>query len=154
MACFGLGVTRIFQAIAEFSRDEHGILWPSEIAPYKIVILCAPQVFKKSMRTGGTIGELRERFISVAGDLSLLIESQHDFEDWRGQVVIDDRFITQYRAAVFGLGIPLIITLTNDRSGNLQMYVSNRHSCDLKESGPFNSEAHVLDHLRRSKQQD
>ncbi|AMD19603.1 HCL548Wp [Eremothecium sinecaudum] len=36
MGCYGIGVTRLVAAIAEISRDEKGLCWPSCIAPYKV----------------------------------------------------------------------------------------------------------------------
>ena len=39
MGCFGLGVSRMMAAIVETSHDEHGIIWPVSIAPYKICII-------------------------------------------------------------------------------------------------------------------
>ena len=34
MGCYGLGITRVLQAIAEQSHDEAGILWPLSVAPF------------------------------------------------------------------------------------------------------------------------
>ena len=39
MGCYGIGVTRTFQAIIEQHHDEYGIVFPLETAPYHIVIV-------------------------------------------------------------------------------------------------------------------
>lgn len=39
MGCYGIGVTRVLSAIIEQNRDEKGIIWPIEIAPYKVSIV-------------------------------------------------------------------------------------------------------------------
>ena len=39
MGCYGIGVTRIMSAAIEQSHDEHGIIWPSSLAPYQVIVL-------------------------------------------------------------------------------------------------------------------
>ena len=39
MGCYGIGVTRTFQAIIEQHHDEYGIVFPLETSPYHIVIV-------------------------------------------------------------------------------------------------------------------
>lgn len=39
MGCFGLGVSRLVAAVVEASHDDHGIAWPTEIAPYKVLVM-------------------------------------------------------------------------------------------------------------------
>lgn len=39
MGCYGIGVSRLMPTIIEQNNDEQGIIWPMEVAPYKIVIL-------------------------------------------------------------------------------------------------------------------
>ena len=39
MGCYGIGVTRIPAAVIETSNDKNGIIWPSPVAPYEIIIL-------------------------------------------------------------------------------------------------------------------
>jgi prolyl-tRNA synthetase len=38
MGCFGMGVTRLLAAIVEVSHDEKGIIWPFDLAPFKVII--------------------------------------------------------------------------------------------------------------------
>ena len=36
MGCYGMGVERILAAAVEASHDERGIIWPEELAPYRV----------------------------------------------------------------------------------------------------------------------
>jgi prolyl-tRNA synthetase len=38
MGCYGIGVTRIVAAAIEQNHDKDGIIWPTALAPYKVVI--------------------------------------------------------------------------------------------------------------------
>lgn len=39
MGCYGIGIERILSAIVEQNNDEKGIIWPINVAPYKIAIV-------------------------------------------------------------------------------------------------------------------
>ncbi len=39
MGCYGIGVSRLLSVIIEQNSDSAGIIWPDEVAPYKIIIL-------------------------------------------------------------------------------------------------------------------
>lgn len=39
MGCYGIGVSRIFGAVAEHKADERGLQWPRAIAPFEIVVI-------------------------------------------------------------------------------------------------------------------
>ncbi len=39
MGCYGIGVNRCIAAIVEQNADENGIVWPVEIAPYKVIVV-------------------------------------------------------------------------------------------------------------------
>jgi len=39
MGCYGIGITRIVAAAIEQNNDENGIIWPSSIAPFQIVLI-------------------------------------------------------------------------------------------------------------------
>ncbi len=39
MGCYGIGVTRIVAACIEQNHDQHGIIWPENIAPFHLVII-------------------------------------------------------------------------------------------------------------------
>lgn len=39
MGCYGIGVSRLLSAVAEQNADEHGLVWPRNIAPYDIHLI-------------------------------------------------------------------------------------------------------------------
>ena len=39
MGCYGIGVSRIVAAIAEAHRDENGVIWPKNVAPFEVHLL-------------------------------------------------------------------------------------------------------------------
>lgn len=39
MGCYGIGITRTMAAAVEQNYDENGIIWPSSIAPFQVVII-------------------------------------------------------------------------------------------------------------------
>ncbi|MEG0133611.1 MAG: proline--tRNA ligase [Clostridium sp.] len=41
MGCYGIGINRTVAAIIEQHNDENGIIWPLEIAPYKVIVIPA-----------------------------------------------------------------------------------------------------------------
>lgn len=40
MGCYGIGLGRTAAAAIEQNHDKDGIIWPIEIAPYKVAVLC------------------------------------------------------------------------------------------------------------------
>ena len=40
MGCYGIGVSRLIAAIIEQNNDENGIIWPKEVAPYLVHLVC------------------------------------------------------------------------------------------------------------------
>ncbi len=43
MGCYGIGVDRTMAAIAEKCRDEKGIIWPEEVAPFRVHLISLNQ---------------------------------------------------------------------------------------------------------------
>jgi len=41
MGCYGIGVSRLAQAAVEQNHDDLGIIWPSSIAPFEVIIIIA-----------------------------------------------------------------------------------------------------------------
>ncbi len=39
MGCYGIGVSRLISTIIEQNHDQQGIIWPSEITPYHVLII-------------------------------------------------------------------------------------------------------------------
>lgn len=69
MGCYGIGITRAIPSIVEVNHDERGIIWPLEVAPYKVHI-CILNAKDKSVLTAGAELEqaLSEENIDVVLD--------------------------------------------------------------------------------------
>jgi prolyl-tRNA synthetase len=60
MGCYGIGITRVVAAAIEQNNDERGIIWPSAIAPYHVVLI--PMNMHKSMRLKDAVEALYTEF--------------------------------------------------------------------------------------------
>ena len=40
MGCYGVGVSRLMATIIELKNDDRGIIWPKEVAPFQIHLIC------------------------------------------------------------------------------------------------------------------
>lgn len=53
MGCYGIGLSRLMGVIAEKMNDEHGLIWPESVAPFRVHLIALPgkessEVFKAS----------------------------------------------------------------------------------------------------------
>ncbi|OAA79958.1 prolyl-tRNA synthetase [Akanthomyces lecanii RCEF 1005] len=61
MGCFGIGVSRIFGAVAENRADSRGLTWPRAIAPYEVAVIPSSAAndetlaFFDSLTSGGSL---------------------------------------------------------------------------------------------------
>ncbi|MBT9175145.1 MAG: Proline--tRNA ligase [candidate division WS2 bacterium] len=94
MGCYGIGVSRSLQSVAEEHHDENGLKWPVSVAPYELVII--PIDYQKTDQKNAA-NQLYEKLLS------------HNFE-----VVLDDRETTagvKFKDADL-IGYPLRITIS------------------------------------------
>ncbi|MCX5705282.1 MAG: proline--tRNA ligase [Candidatus Omnitrophica bacterium] len=69
MGCYGIGVSRLMSAIIEQNNDDSGIIWPKEVAPYKVIILPLDISDSKIMESANSIyRELVDNGIEVLLD--------------------------------------------------------------------------------------
>jgi prolyl-tRNA synthetase len=58
MGCYGIGLTRVMAAAVEVNHDERGIIWPENIAPYKVNLISlnknseADKVYEELIQNG------------------------------------------------------------------------------------------------------
>lgn len=83
MGCYGIGVSRMVQAIVEQRNDEHGIVWPAQLAPYHAVVVPAGAKFLAN----GTA--VYEKMLSVVG-LEVVLD---DREERFGVAITDAELI-------------------------------------------------------------
>lgn len=97
MGCYGIGVTRIVGAAIEQNNDDKGIIWPTSIAPFEVV-LC-PLGYDRSEAVKKTADELYESLKQSGIDVIMDDRGERPgvmFSDWEligvpHRVVIGDR---------------------------------------------------------------
>jgi len=97
MGCYGIGVTRILGAAIEQNFDERGIIWPSAIAPFEVV-LC-PMGYDRSEAVKAETDKLYDALQSAGVDVIVDDRGERPgvmFADWEligvpHRVVIGER---------------------------------------------------------------
>lgn len=77
MGCYGIGPSRIMGTVAEISNDKKGIIWPKEIAPFKIHLLSLGQ----NKKTNELYNQLKSENIEVLFDDRENISAGEKFAD-------------------------------------------------------------------------
>ncbi len=68
MGSYGIGVTRLIAAAIEQSHDEYGIIWPTPIAPYQVIILQLGQSEEVINASENIYNKLSEQDVEVLLD--------------------------------------------------------------------------------------
>ena len=69
MGCYGIGVSRLAQAVVEQNHDRNGMIWPVSIAPFELVIIIANGEEQEQCRLAEQLyGELRAAGVDVLLD--------------------------------------------------------------------------------------
>lgn len=110
MGCYGIGIERIIAATVEQNHDDKGIIWPMNIAPYKVAIVL--------------ISDKDEKQIKVANELydtltNMGIETILDDRKERPGVKFNDMDL---------IGIPIRITVGKKVEENKVEYKERRNS--------------------------
>ncbi|MBN2830821.1 MAG: proline--tRNA ligase [Candidatus Omnitrophica bacterium] len=115
MGCYGIGVSRIISAVIEQSHDEQGIIWPKELAPYKVIITSLDVTDKEIMKLSlGLYKELKD-----AGIDALL-----DDRDERAGVKFND-------ADLLGIPLNVIIGRKSFDQGKVELKTRRDQSTQL-----------------------
>lgn len=101
MGCYGLGITRVVAAAIEQHHDEQGIIWPSNIAPFQVVII--PLNGHKSQAVKDQADALYEQFCNAGIDVLLddrneragALFADHDLIGIPHRLVVSDRNLEQ-----------------------------------------------------------
>lgn len=97
MGCYGIGITRILGAAIEQNFDDKGIIWPTAIAPFEVV-LC-PMGYDRSEQVKVEIDKLYAELVQAGVDVVLDDRGERPgamFADWEligvpHRVVIGER---------------------------------------------------------------
>ncbi len=65
LASYGIGITRLIGALVEIYHDDHGIIWPESVAPYKVVLI---NLKKDTAEADKLYDVLKEKHIEVLYD--------------------------------------------------------------------------------------
>jgi prolyl-tRNA synthetase len=69
MGCYGIGVSRIVASAIEQNHDDHGIIFPSAMAPFQLAIV--PIGLKKSAQVKDTVERLYKDLSNVGIEVLL-----------------------------------------------------------------------------------
>lgn len=82
MGCYGIGVTRTLAAIIEQHHDEHGIVFPLQVAPYHAVVIPVNYEDEQQKALADKIhDELARYHVEVVED-DRLLKPGFKFKDW------------------------------------------------------------------------
>ncbi len=101
MGCYGIGIERILSAIVEQNNDEKGIIWPINVAPYKVAIIVINSKDEKQNEVG-------EKLYNTLNELG--IDTLIDDRNERPGVKFNDIDL---------IGIPIRITVGKKINDNL-----------------------------------
>ena len=105
MGCYGIGVSRLIAAIIEQNHDEAGIIWPWEVAPFKVLIIPVDVTDEKMMNEAA----------GIYADLSKEnIKSLWDDRDERAGVKFKD-------AELIGIPLEIIIGKEAFKNGKIEL---------------------------------
>ncbi len=74
MGCYGIGVSRVVAAAIEQNHDERGIIWPTAIAPFQLVLV--PINMHKSQRLREAVEKLYEDLL--AAGIEVLLDDRRE----------------------------------------------------------------------------
>jgi prolyl-tRNA synthetase len=117
MGCYGIGVSRLIAAIIEQNRDEHGIIWPKEISPYKVIVLALDVTDKKIMKKALDVyNELNNQGMEVL----------FDDRDERAGVKFKD-------ADLLGISLQLVVGKESLKKDALELKIRRNHKKIIKK---------------------
>ena len=113
MGCYGIGLGRILASIVEQNNDENGIIWPMNVAPYKVGIVI--------------INNNDEKQVQVANSIYRLLQDQNI------EVLLDDR--DERPGVKFNdmdlIGLPIKITVGKKVVDNkVELKLRNQGYCE------------------------
>lgn len=74
MGCYGIGVSRIVAAAIEQNHDDHGIIFPSAMAPFQLAII--PIGLHKNNQIAETVEKLYNQFIDA--QIEVLLDDRNE----------------------------------------------------------------------------
>lgn len=126
MGCYGIGIGRCMASVVEQHNDDKGIIWPMEIAPFKVAIIVVNTEDEAQMDAANYLyGELRKEKISTILD---------DREERVG-VKFNDMDL---------IGIPIRITIGNKIKDQI-VEIKERKKAEFEEISLYDAMSKVED---------
>lgn len=123
MGCYGIGIERLIAAVVEQNHDEKGIIWPMNVAPYKVCIVLISNKDEKQV-------QIAEEIYNKLNDMK--IDTILDDRDERPGVKFNDMDL---------IGIPIRITIGKKvNEGKLEVKRRNNdqvQEIEIDELGNF-----------------
>ncbi|MEZ5537760.1 MAG: proline--tRNA ligase [Thiolinea sp.] len=130
MGCYGIGVTRVVAAAIEQNYDDNGILWPSAMAPFQIVI--APLNMKKSDEVREAAEKLYQQLLDLGYEVLL------DDRDMRPGAMFADQEL---------MGIPHRVVVSDRGLNNGELEYKARRGGDAETVAVADIEAFLKEKL-------
>lgn len=128
MGCYGIGLGRCMASVVEQNHDEKGIIWPLEIAPFKVAIVVVNTLDDAQVDAANYLYErLRENGISTI----------LDDRDERVGVKFNDMDL---------IGIPIRVTIGNKINDQL-VEIKERKKDDFEETSLYDALTKIEDIL-------
>jgi prolyl-tRNA synthetase len=119
MGCYGIGVSRLISAIIEQNNDANGILWPKEVAPFRIILLPLDVNNPEIMQVANNLYQELE-----AGGLDVLFDDR----DERAGVKFKD-------ADLIGVPISIVIGKKSIEEKNIELRIRKDKSTKMVPQG-------------------
>ena len=129
MGCYGIGIGRILAAIIEQNNDEHGMILPMNIAPYKVAIVLINDSDNAVSYANNLHDELEKRKIPTI----------LDDRDERAGVKFNDMDL---------IGIPIRITVGKKFNDDL-LEIKIRKTSEVYDVSPDNIISHISDLIEK-----
>lgn len=81
MGSYGIGVPRVMGTVVETSHDEHGLIWPKEIAPYQVHLVSLCQDDEDIAKAEDLYKKLKDAGVEVLYDDRSLVRAGQKFAD-------------------------------------------------------------------------
>lgn len=126
MGCYGIGVSRVMQAVVENSHDHFGPIWPFAIAPYRAIIitLFPPQENKSREELQEIVQNIYDHSVDIYGKINNLSAFRGEvlyYDDMRARVSEKLRFAES-------IGIPYIVVLGKNFLNTGKYEIKNRNT--------------------------
>ncbi len=129
MGCYGIGVTRVVAAAIEQNHDEHGIIWPTALAPFQLAI--CPINYHKSETVKQATDQLYQDCLTRG--LEVLLDDRR----LRPGVMFSDMEL---------IGVPQRIVLS-ERGLTAQQFETKGRGDENARELPLDEMTHFLDEL-------